>query len=125
MMWFILLAAILIEVGATLALRASQGFRKKLWFAPVVIGYAVCALGTEGERLTTTLAALLDGAGAGLLSVRVSPTAPHDIDQVTLLEDIAHDSALVPRAVVVLSRAALGGDRRLPTRRPGTDGDRA
>ena len=40
MMWFILLAAILIEVGATLALRASQGFRKKLWFAPVVIGYA-------------------------------------------------------------------------------------
>jgi small multidrug resistance pump len=31
--------AILLEVLATLALRASEGFRRKVWLAPVVIGY--------------------------------------------------------------------------------------
>jgi len=38
-MWLVLGAAILIEVGATLALRASQGFRNKRWIAPVLLGY--------------------------------------------------------------------------------------
>jgi small multidrug resistance pump len=38
-MWLTLTAAILIEVFATLALRASDGFRKKVWIAPVVLGY--------------------------------------------------------------------------------------
>ena len=38
-MWLVLGAAILIEVGATLALRASQGFRKKRWIPPVLFGY--------------------------------------------------------------------------------------
>ncbi|CKG99764.1 SMR family transporter [Mycolicibacterium smegmatis] len=41
MMWFVLGAAIVIEVGATLALRASEGFRRKRWIAPVLSGYAV------------------------------------------------------------------------------------
>lgn len=40
MMWFVLGAAIVIEVGATLALRASEGFRRKRWIAPVLSGYA-------------------------------------------------------------------------------------
>ncbi len=39
MMWLTLAAAILIEVFATLSLRASEGFRKRAWIAPVVIGY--------------------------------------------------------------------------------------
>lgn len=39
--WLILAAAIAVEVFATLALRASDGFRKKAWIAPVVIGYLV------------------------------------------------------------------------------------
>lgn len=39
MMWVVLGAAIVIEVGATLALRASEGFRKKRWIAPVLCGY--------------------------------------------------------------------------------------
>jgi small multidrug resistance pump len=38
-MWPALAGAILLEVFATLALRASDGFRKKAWIAPVVAGY--------------------------------------------------------------------------------------
>lgn len=40
MMWLTLAGAILIEVFATMSLRASDGFRKKVWIAPVAIGYA-------------------------------------------------------------------------------------
>ena len=40
-MWFALAGAILVEVVATLALRASDGFRKKAWIAPIVAGYLV------------------------------------------------------------------------------------
>ncbi|MDT5064290.1 MAG: small multidrug resistance pump [Mycobacterium sp.] len=39
MMWLTLSAAILIEVVATLSLRASDGFRKRAWIVPVVLGY--------------------------------------------------------------------------------------
>jgi small multidrug resistance pump len=38
-MWWALAAAILIEVIATLSLRASDGFRKRAWIVPVVAGY--------------------------------------------------------------------------------------
>jgi small multidrug resistance pump len=38
-MWLALAGAILVEVFATLSLRASDGFRKKAWIAPVVAGY--------------------------------------------------------------------------------------
>jgi small multidrug resistance pump len=41
-MWLALAAAIIVEVFATLSLRASDGFRKKAWIAPVVAGYLVC-----------------------------------------------------------------------------------
>jgi small multidrug resistance pump len=41
-MWWTLTAAILIEVFATLALRASDGFRKKAWLLPVIAGYLAC-----------------------------------------------------------------------------------
>lgn len=41
MMWLTLAGAILVEVCATLSLRASDGFRKKAWIAPIVIGYLV------------------------------------------------------------------------------------
>ncbi|MCF4122600.1 SMR family transporter [Antribacter sp. KLBMP9083] len=40
MMWLILAGAIVSEVTATLALRASEGLRKKVWIAPVAIAYA-------------------------------------------------------------------------------------
>lgn len=39
MTWVVLFSAIGIEVCATLALRASDGFRRKAWIAPVVLGY--------------------------------------------------------------------------------------
>ncbi|MDT5017547.1 MAG: small multidrug resistance pump [Mycobacterium sp.] len=38
-MWWALAGAILIEVVATLSLRASDGFRRKAWIAPVIAGY--------------------------------------------------------------------------------------
>jgi small multidrug resistance pump len=38
-MWWALTGAILIEVVATLSLRASDGFRKKAWLLPVIVGY--------------------------------------------------------------------------------------
>lgn len=39
MMWLTLAGGILLEVLSTLGMRASDGFRKKLWIAPVVVGY--------------------------------------------------------------------------------------
>lgn len=39
MSWLALAGAILLEVLATLALRASDGFRRRRWIAPVVVGY--------------------------------------------------------------------------------------
>ena len=39
-MWAALAGAIIVEVIATLSLRASDGFRKRLWIIPVVVGYA-------------------------------------------------------------------------------------
>ena len=38
-MWLTLAGAIVIEVLATLGMRASDGFRNRKWIAPVVIGY--------------------------------------------------------------------------------------
>lgn len=38
-MYWTLAGAIVIEVFATLSLRASDGFRRKAWIAPVVVGY--------------------------------------------------------------------------------------
>lgn len=40
-MWLALAGAILVEVIATLSLRASDGFRKKAWVVPVVAGYVL------------------------------------------------------------------------------------
>ncbi len=37
-MWVALAGAILFEVIATIALRASEGFRKRIWIIPVTIG---------------------------------------------------------------------------------------
>lgn len=39
MMWLTLAGGILLEVASTLGMRASDGFRKKAWIAPVVVGY--------------------------------------------------------------------------------------
>lgn len=40
--WLMLFGAIGCEVVATLSLRASEGFTKLGWAAPVVVGYCVC-----------------------------------------------------------------------------------
>ncbi len=39
MAWLALGAGILVEVFSTLGLRASDGFRRRRWIAPVIIGY--------------------------------------------------------------------------------------
>ena len=41
-MWLALAGAIIVEVFATLSLRASDGFHKKAWIVPVVAGYLAC-----------------------------------------------------------------------------------
>lgn len=41
MMWLALAGAIAMEVVATLSLRASEGFRRRRWIAPVAAGYLV------------------------------------------------------------------------------------
>ena len=41
MSWLTLAGAILVEVVSTMCLRASDGFRKRRWIAPVLLGYAV------------------------------------------------------------------------------------
>lgn len=41
MMWLALVGAIGMEVLATLSLRASDGFRRRAWIAPVATGYLV------------------------------------------------------------------------------------
>jgi len=41
MTWVFLGGAILFEVAGTLALRQSDGLRRRVWIAPVVIGYVV------------------------------------------------------------------------------------
>jgi small multidrug resistance pump len=38
-MWLALAGAIVVEVFATLSLRASDGIRKKAWIVPIVAGY--------------------------------------------------------------------------------------
>lgn len=40
-MWLALAGAIVVEVIATLSLRASDGFRKKAWILPIVAGYVL------------------------------------------------------------------------------------
>lgn len=39
MMWLTLAGGIVLEVLSTLGLRASDGFRKRVWIAPVIVGY--------------------------------------------------------------------------------------
>ena len=39
MMWLTLAGGIVLEVLSTLGLRASDGFRKRVWIAPVILGY--------------------------------------------------------------------------------------
>lgn len=39
MSWVFLAGAIVSEVAATMALRASEGFARKVWILPVVVGY--------------------------------------------------------------------------------------
>jgi small multidrug resistance pump len=39
MMWATLTMAIVFEVLGTLGLRASEGFRKRVWIVPVTVGY--------------------------------------------------------------------------------------
>ena len=39
MMWLTLAGGIVLEVIATMSLRASDGFRNRKWWAPVILGY--------------------------------------------------------------------------------------
>lgn len=54
-MWLTLAGAIVLEVLATLSLRASDGFRRRVWIVPVLAGYAA-ALTLLGVTLSLGMA---------------------------------------------------------------------
>lgn len=59
MSWVWLVSAILMEVAATLCLRASDGYRKKRWLVPVAVGYTAaftCLSFTLGEGMPVGVA---------------------------------------------------------------------
>ncbi|MEV8266314.1 multidrug efflux SMR transporter [Microbacterium sp. NPDC076911] len=39
MIWLFLAGAIIFEVAGTMALRASEGLRKRVWIAPILVSY--------------------------------------------------------------------------------------
>ncbi|WP_434970530.1 DMT family transporter [Microbacterium sp. bgisy207] len=41
MMWLYLVGAIVFEVTGTMSLRASEGFRRRVWIAPVLVSYVL------------------------------------------------------------------------------------
>ena len=79
MMWLTLVGAILVEVCATLSLRASDGFRKRAWIAPVVIAYLISfallwlTVGVAYGMWTACGVALVAVAGRFLFSERLTP----------------------------------------------------
>lgn len=40
-MWVYLVGAIVFEVTGTMSLRASEGFRRTVWIAPVIASYVI------------------------------------------------------------------------------------
>lgn len=44
MSWLYLIGAIVFEITATMSLRASEGLRRKIWIAPIAIGYVTAFL---------------------------------------------------------------------------------
>jgi small multidrug resistance pump len=85
MMWLTLVGAILVEVCATLSLRASDGFRNRAWIAPVVIAYLISfvllwltlrlgmPVGVAYGMWTACGVALVAVAGRFLFSERLTP----------------------------------------------------
>lgn len=41
MMWLYLVGAIVFEATGTMSLRASEGFRRRVWIAPVLVSYVL------------------------------------------------------------------------------------
>ncbi|MGH3935394.1 MAG: DMT family transporter [Pseudonocardiaceae bacterium] len=72
MSWVLLAGAIILEVVATLSLKASAGFTRKIWLVPVVIGY----LGAFGMFIAVLAAGVPVGVAYGIwAAVGVALTA--------------------------------------------------
>lgn len=72
MSWVLLAGAIILEVIATLSLRASAGFTRKLWLIPIVVGY----LGAFGMLIAVLAAGVPVGVAYGIwAAVGVALTA--------------------------------------------------
>ncbi|NLU83641.1 multidrug efflux SMR transporter [Rhodococcus sp. HNM0569] len=73
MSWVFLIGAILFEVSGTLAMRASEGFRKKAWVAPVAVSYLVafaCLAASLGQGMPVGIAyGIWAAAGVALTAV--------------------------------------------------------
>lgn len=72
MSWVMLAGAIVLEVVATLSLKASAGFTRKIWLIPIVVGY----LGAYGMLIAVLAAGVPVGVAYGIwAAVGVALTA--------------------------------------------------
>ena len=96
MTWLFLGGAIVLEVAATLALRQSDGLRRRAWLAPVVLGYVA-----SFQLLWLTLDA---GMAVG---VAYSVWAATGVALTALAGRVLFRDALTP--VMLLGIAAIAG----------------
>jgi small multidrug resistance pump len=95
--WLLLAGAIVTEVAATLALRASEGFRKKRWIAPVVVFYLIAF---------TLLAVAL--AGGLQVGIAYGIWAACGVALTAILARILFKEKLTPRMIVGIALIAVG-----------------
>lgn len=73
MSWLWLILAIGSEVAATLSLRASEGFRRRLWLIPATIGYAVAficlGLSLQAGMLVGLAYGIWTASGVALIAI--------------------------------------------------------
>lgn len=86
MSWVFLFLAIVTEVAATMSLRASEGLKKKIWLAPIALGYLLafsCLSLALGEGLPLGVGyGIWVACGVGLTAVAAriffkEPLTPH------------------------------------------------
>ncbi|MCS5714005.1 multidrug efflux SMR transporter [Herbiconiux sp. CPCC 205716] len=97
MIWLLLAGAIVTEVAATLALRASEGFRKRRWIAPVVVFYLLA--------FTLLAIALAGGLPVG---IAYGIWAACGVALTAILARILFKEKLTPRMIAGIALIAVG-----------------
>ena len=97
MMWLTLAGGIVLEVLATMSLRASDGFRKRKWLVPVVLGY----IGSFWLVYETLALGMPVGIAYGVWSAC-------GVALVALLARILFDEPLTPTMIVGMALIIAG-----------------